>query len=125
MDYASTGRPGNTYPAAEMFRHLAQKQNVKLIKVSSRGESGGTIDILEESGITICKNQKQVEKALAEHGWAVVETSRELCEVDNILMKLRKETNCMKVSDLVASLNICKKSRPQHRQLQCSDCVRL
>lgn len=109
VDYASTGRLGNTYPTMEMFTHLAEKPDV-LIKISSRGDSGGTINILEEAGIPICQSKEAVEREVKERGWAVVEASSDLCEVDKILMKLRKQANCMKVTDLAMASISAKKA---------------
>ena len=48
-DFASTGWPGKVYPTLEMFRALAEDRDTELIKMSTRGESGGTIDILEHA----------------------------------------------------------------------------
>lgn len=109
-DYASTGRLGNVYPALEMFTHLADDPNGKLIKISSRGESGGTIDILEEAGIPICKSRATVDRELGKRRWAVVETSEHLCEVDNLLMDIRRRCHCMKVGDLVMASISAKKA---------------
>ena len=99
VDYASTGRPGNVFPTRKMFEHLAEERQ-QLVKISSRGDSGGTIDILEEAGILICGSEEAVKTELAKREWAVVETSEHLCEVDKTLMKIRKDAHCMKVSDL-------------------------
>ena len=99
-DYASTGRLGNIHPSEKMFEHLADPTKGKLIKISSRGDSGGTIDILEQAGIPICTSRAAVDHELAARGWAVVETGKHLCEVDKILMSIRKDCHCMKVSDL-------------------------
>lgn len=109
-DYASTGRPGNAYPSTKMFEHLAQRGAGNLIKISSRGESGGTIDILEQVGIPICTSRFLVDQELRERNWAVVETSEYLCEVDKILMKIRKDCHCMKVPDLAISSISAKKA---------------
>lgn len=109
VDYASTGRLGNVFPTRKMFEHLADKKQ-QLVKISSRGDSGGTIDILEEAGILICKSAEAVKTELAQREWAVVETSEQLCEVDKILMKLRKDAHCMKVSDLAMASISAKKA---------------
>jgi hypothetical protein len=108
-DYASTGRLGNTYPSFEMFKHLAQPDARPLIKISSRGESGGTIDVLEQAGIPVCHSEAEVNRSLDQLGWAVAEGSAHLCEVDKILMKLRKECGCMKVDDLTITSISAKK----------------
>jgi len=109
-DYASTGRPGNTYPSFEMLKHLAEHPDKPLIKISSRGESGGTIDILENAGIPLCRSEESVNTSIRERGWALVETSEALGEVDKILMKLRKECGCMKVDDLAMTSISAKKA---------------
>jgi hypothetical protein len=91
-----------------MFRVLA-KADEHLIKMSSRGESGGTIDILDQAGVPLCKSASAVETELKARGWAVASASKDICEVDKILMDLRKQTNCMKVTDLVISSISAKK----------------
>ena len=110
IDYASTGRPGNTYPSFEMLKHLADFPDKPLIKISSRGESGGTIDILEKAGIPLCRSEEAVNASLDAHRWVLVETSAALGEVDRILMKLRKECGCMKVDDLAMTSISAKKA---------------
>ncbi|MBE0541748.1 MAG: hypothetical protein IH623_10220 [Verrucomicrobia bacterium] len=112
IDYASTGRPGNTYPSFEMLKHLADpdQPDKPLIKISSRGESGGTIDILEKAGIPLCRSEEAANTSLDTHGWALVETSEALGEVDKILMKLRKECGCMKVNHLTMTSISAKKA---------------
>jgi hypothetical protein len=110
IDYASTGRPGNTYPTFEMLKHLADHPDKPLIKISSRGESGGTIDILERAGIPLCRSEEAVNTSLREKDWALVETSAALGEVDKILMKLRKECGCMKVDDFAMTSISAKKA---------------
>lgn len=110
VDYASTGRPGNTYPTFEMLKHLADQPDKPIIKISSRGESGGTIDILEKAGIPLCRSEESVNTSIREHGWALVETSEALGDVDRILMKLRKECGCMKVDDLAMTSISAKKA---------------
>lgn len=107
-DFASTGRMGNVYPTREMFRVLAETDE-HLIKISSRGESGGTIDILEQAGVPLCKTASAVEAELKARGWAVASASKDICEVDKILWGLRKQTNCMKVGDLVIASISAKK----------------
>jgi hypothetical protein len=119
-DYASTGRVGNTYPIAKMFESLRKLEDNKLgmddgqktkpfCKMSSRGESGGTIDILENAGVRICSNLDAVKFECDMNGWAVAEAGQNLCEIDKILFRLRKNTNCMKVDDLVISSITAKK----------------
>ncbi|MEM6916167.1 MAG: lipopolysaccharide kinase InaA family protein [Verrucomicrobiota bacterium] len=110
VDYASTGRPGNTFPSLKMLEHLAEQQEKPLIKISSRGESGGTIDILEKAGIPICRSKEAVNASLENHQWALVETSEALGEIDKILMKLRKECGCMKVDELAMTSISAKKA---------------
>lgn len=96
------------FPTREMFRVLA-KTDEHLIKISSRGESGGTIDILDQAGVPLCKSTSAVEAELKARGWAVASASKDICEVDKILMDLRKKTNCMKVADLVIASISAKK----------------
>jgi hypothetical protein len=110
VDFASTGRPGNTYPSFEMLKHLADQPDKPLIKISSRGESGGTIDILEKAGIPLCRSEEAVNASLDTNGWALVETSEALGEVDKILMKLRKDCGCMKVNDFAMTSISAKKA---------------
>ena len=110
IDYASTGRPGNTYPFFEMFKHLENQPDKPLIKISSRGESGGTIDTLEKAGILLCHSEGAANASLDNQGWALVETSEALGEVDKILMQLRKECGCMKVNDLAMTSISAKKA---------------
>ena len=107
-DYASTGRVGNVYPTMEMFRVLAETDE-HLVKMSSRGESGGTIDILDQAGVPLCKSASAVEVELKARGWALASACKDICEVDKILMDLRKKTNCMKVADLVIASISAKK----------------
>ncbi|MBI4472213.1 MAG: hypothetical protein HY646_06060 [Acidobacteria bacterium] len=107
-DFASTGRIANTWPTQKMFEHLATHPP-EFVKVSSRGESGGTIEMLEQAGLNICHSLAAVEDELERSGWAVAEAGSHLCEVDQILMDLRKKSGCMKVGDLVISSISAKK----------------
>ncbi len=107
-DFASTGRPGNTFPTHSMFQHLAEKPD-RFVKISSRGQSGGTIDMLARAGIPICTSLNAMEAELDRTRWAVVEAGGGICDVDKEMMCLRKRTNCMKVEDLVMASITAKK----------------
>ena len=107
-DFASTGRVGNAYPARQMLDCLAQGGG-PFVKVSSRGESGGTIDVLEQAGVRVCTSNEAIDQQLRTVGWAVAEASDDLCGVDKAVMALRKPANCMKVDDLVIASISAKK----------------
>lgn len=108
-DYASTGRPANTYPTEQFLNHLSEEFFDPIVKMSSPGESGGTIDIFRDSGIAMCQSRDTVAQQLHLRGWAVASAGNHLCEVDSILLNLRKRFNCMKVGDLVISSISAKK----------------
>lgn len=108
-DFASTGRPGNVYPTLQMFKCLADEAKPRFVKMSTRGDSGGTIDILEQAGVPLCESAEVVNRELDTRGWALATTSSDLCEVDKLLWDIRKAANCMKVGDLVIASISAKK----------------
>jgi len=107
-DFASTGRVSNTYPINKMLQHMETSPG-QIVKMSSRGESGGTIDILEQAGVRICQSLAAIRDELNLHNFAVAEPGERLCVLDKIMMELRKSCGCMKVGDLVIASISAKK----------------
>lgn len=110
IDLPSTGGVGNKTPIVVPFLALTElPENFVIPKISSRGASGGTIDILESVGFKPEMYQEEFGKTLKENRICVLAQTEQLARLDKMLMHLRKKTATMRVAPLVVSSILGKK----------------
>lgn len=114
-DVASTGCVGNIMPIIGHLWLRAKCEKEKEVgkkvfapKLSSKGKSGGTIDILECADATFLSDSRAIIDACRNHG-GVLCTGNRLVPVDKQLMMRRKRTNTMKNAAWVYASVLSKK----------------
>jgi len=109
VDFPSTGGIGNKTPLLASFLALARIGNVVIPKISSRGESGGTIDLLEAVGLQANPDPEAFQRLLREVGIGVMAQTEKVAWLDHTLMSLRRQTGTMRCTPLVVSSVLGKK----------------
>ncbi len=121
-DVASTGGASNITPLLgflylRAIQEPQEQENAEAIrtlsfyipKISSRGDSGGTIDVLESVGLNAELSFDDFCQHVRDRGWGITSATQDICEVDRILMGARKRIGLMKVPDLTVASIAAKK----------------
>ena len=116
-DLASTGSITNITPIFGylwlMVKAQQSRENgvykVVVPKISSKGASCGTVDVLEAGGLSFPSDPEAIKAACTSKGGVLCEQHKDLTPVDKALMKRRRETNTMKNVALVYASILSKK----------------
>jgi len=109
VDFPSTGGVGNKTPLIAPFLALQSISNICIPKVSTRGETGGTIDILEAVGTRVSLGLEEFQRQLKKCSIAFAVAQEGLAPLDEALMKVRKMTYTMRCTPLVVASILGKK----------------
>ncbi|WP_262966827.1 hypothetical protein [Methylobacter psychrophilus] len=111
-DVASTGGAGNISPIINylwlMARHRIEPAFVAP-KISSKGNSGGTVDILQSGGYPFTSDKKEIAELLQREGGLFCEQNDDWTRQDKAMMVWRKRRNLMKHGGLVLASILAKK----------------
>jgi hypothetical protein len=107
-DLASTGSIGNITPIVG-YLWLMTRAGIYVPKISSRGTSCGTVDILEAAGIRFPSSGEAIKQLCQNYQGVLCCSGPNLAPLDKQLMEARRETHTMKVSALVYSSILAKK----------------
>lgn len=112
-DFASTGSVANITPlfgylwlmvkATQGKRSGESSFSMAVPKISSKGTSCGTVDILETGGLTFPNDPAAIVKECRRVGGVLCRQDAWLTPIDKVLMERRKATNTMK--DVVLTLS--------------------
>lgn len=117
-DFASTGSVANLTPIFGYLWLMAKariqfekfkKFDVVVPKISSKGASCGTVDILEAGGLIFPSDPNEITRRCMEKGGVLCQQNDMLTPIDKALMKRRKVTNTMKSAAWVYASVIGKK----------------
>nr|VFJ56543.1 MAG: Phosphotransferase enzyme family protein [Candidatus Kentron sp. DK] len=111
-DLASTGGVANITPLFGYLLLMARQksgENIAVPKISSRGSSCGTVDILESGGFHFISDPKQILHRCHRDGGVLCRQDKTLTPIDQALMARRKEVNAMKDPTLTYASIISKK----------------
>lgn len=117
-DFASTGSVANITPIfgylwlmAKAHANYEKEKAFTIVvpKISSKGASCGTVDILEAGGLAFPSDPNEIIRRCQTEGGVLCQQDDALTPVDKELMKRRKETNTMKSAALVYASIIGKK----------------
>lgn len=117
-DLASTGCVANMTPIfgylwlmvkAEKSKDEGGNYKIVVPKISSRGGSCGTVDILESGGLSFPSNPETIVDQCRQNGGVLCKQDAKLTPVDKAFMKRRKATNLMKNFKLTYASIISKK----------------
>ena len=123
-DFASTGCVANISPivgylwlmvaADQASKHKDESTEEKIFtkvvpKISSRGNSCGTVDILEAGGYQFTDNIEIIQETCSKEGGIICHQDDRLTPIDKALMKRRKSINLMKNVSLVYASILSKK----------------
>lgn len=102
-DLASTGGAGNITPivgflwlSARSRASACEETRILCPKVSTKGNSCGTVDILEAGGLEFLENRETIMSVIKEQGSVLCRQSHALTPNDTLLMDVRRDCNAMK-----------------------------
>jgi thymidine phosphorylase len=111
-DFASTGSVANITPIwgylCLMVARTAGSGHL-VTKISSAGNSCGTVDILESAGLRFPSRPHEIVETAKGNGGVLCKPGKWLAPLDKELMSLRKESNTMKSPTLVLASILGKK----------------
>lgn len=110
VDMPSTGGSSNKTPiVAPVLARAAAPDRLFVPKISSRGRTAGTIDILESVGYRTDLSPREYQAVVADVGISNVSQTSAFAPADERLMRVRRECGAMNVPALVVSSILSKK----------------